>query len=144
MRLSEPYNDQNVFALILKGEAPAHIVYEDDGALAFLDVFPQCEGHTLVIPKGVKAKNLLDMPQEKLGDYMLSVQKVARAVFRAFNADGIEIFQFNGAAAGQTVFHLHFHILPRFEGKSILAHNKTSRADDKILAQTAARIRTGF
>ena len=111
MTLHDTYDPSNIFAQILRGEMPAVKVYENDAALAFMDVFPQSEGHTLVVPKDVTARNLLDMPPEKLGPFMLVVQKVTQAVEAALTPDGIVVTQFNGAPAGQTVYHLHFHII---------------------------------
>jgi len=109
MTLHAPYDPDNIFAKMLRGEIPAVKVFEDDVALAFMDIFPQARGHTLVIPKGVEARNLLEMPAGKLGPYMERVQKVARGVEHALSPDGLVVTQFNGAPAGQTVFHLHFH-----------------------------------
>ncbi|MEO1408057.1 MAG: HIT domain-containing protein, partial [Pseudomonadota bacterium] len=97
MPLHAPYDPDNIFAKILRGEMPAVKIFEDDVALAFMDIFPQAEGHTLVIPKDVEARNLLDMPGHKLGAYMDRVQKVARAVEKALSPDGIVVTQFNGS-----------------------------------------------
>jgi len=116
--LTPTYDDTNIFAKILRGEAPCVKVYEDEVALAFLDVMPRADGHTLVIPK-VPARNLLDMPPEALARFMPSVQTVARAVQAGMNADGVVLQQFNEAAGGQQVFHLHFHLLPRWHGVSL-------------------------
>ena len=110
MTLHAQYDPDNIFAKMLRGEIPAVKVFEDEIALAFMDIFPQAEGHTLVIPKNVQARNLLEMPTEKIGTYMERVQNVAKAVEKALAPDGVIVTQFNGAAAGQTVFHLHFHI----------------------------------
>jgi histidine triad (HIT) family protein len=132
MSLDLPYDPANIFAKILRGEMPCWKVYEDSNALAFLDIFPQGPGHTLVIPK-VPATNFLTYPAEQLGAYMASVQKVADGVRRAFDAEGITLFQFNGAAGGQTVFHLHFHILPRHEGVALSGHGKSGMADNATL-----------
>jgi len=112
------YDPQNIFAKILRGEMPCYKVYEDDVALAFMDIMPRAEGHTLVIPK-TPARGLLDMPPDGLGPYMLRVQKVAAAARKAFNADGLTIQQFNETAGGQVVFHLHFHVLPRKAGVAL-------------------------
>ena len=109
------YDTNNIFAKILRGEIPCHKVYEDEHTLAFMDVMPQADGHTLVIPKS-PSRNLLDADPAALGPLMASVQKVANAVRKAFGAEGMLIQQFNEPAAGQTVFHLHFHILPRNAG----------------------------
>ncbi len=105
------YNTQNIFAKILRGEIPAIKVYEDAHTLAFMDIMPQVNGHTLVIPK-YEAETLLDLPPEWLGDFMQGVQKVAAAVKAGMQAPGIVLLQLNGTAAGQSVPHLHMHIIP--------------------------------
>jgi len=134
------YDPDNIFAKILRGDVPAVKVHEDEVALAFMDLFPQSRGHTLVIPKGVEARNLLDMPTEALGPYMQRVQTVARAVETALKPDGLVITQFNGAPAGQTVFHLHFHIIPRYEGQSLKGHGQAGQADTADLKDIADAI----
>ena len=144
MSLHGTYEDDNIFAKIIKGEIPCVKVYEDDVALAFMDLFPQSEGHTLVIPKQAKARNLLEMPGNLLGSYMQRVQKVAKAVEAALKPDGIVVTQFNGAPAGQTVFHLHFHIIPRSEGESLKGHGTSGQADPAELEALAAKIRAEF
>jgi histidine triad (HIT) family protein len=141
MTLHAAYDPDNIFAKILRGEMPAVKVYEDDAALAFMDVFPQAEGHTLIVPKGVEARNLLDMPAEKLGPYMQAVQKVARAVEAALTPDGLVVTQFNGAPAGQTVFHLHFHIIPRWKDVALGRHSSGEMADMGVLGALAERIK---
>jgi histidine triad (HIT) family protein len=142
MSIHGSYDEDNIFAKIIKGEIPCVKLYEDDVALSFMDIFPQCEGHTLVIPKQTKARNFLDMPGDYIGSYMQRVQKVSCAVERALIPDGIVISQFNGAPAGQTIFHLHFHILPRFEGKPIGAHASGKQADMAELEKLATKIRS--
>ena len=141
MTLHAAYDPDNIFAKILRGEMPAVKVYENDAALAFMDVFPQAEGHTLIVPKGVEARNLLDMPAEKLGPYMQAVQKVARAVESALTPDGLVVTQFNGATAGQTVFHLHFHIIPRWNDVALGRHSFGEMADMGVLGALAERIK---
>lgn len=141
MSLHGTYEDDNIFARIIKGDIPCVKLYEDEVALAFMDIFPQCEGHTLVIPKQTRARNFLEMPGDYLGSFMQRVQKVAGAVERAMSPDGIVISQFNGAPAGQTIFHLHFHILPRFEGKSLGTHGSGKQADMAELEKLATKIR---
>jgi histidine triad (HIT) family protein len=133
------YNTDNIFAKILRGEAPAFKVYEDDYSLAFMDVMPQVDGHTLVIPKD-PTENVHDADPIILGHTMMTVQTVAAAVKQAFKAPGIMIAQLNGAPAGQTVFHLHFHILPRADGIDIAMHAR-DMADFKILEDHAQLIR---
>jgi histidine triad (HIT) family protein len=109
------YDSNNVFAKILRGELPAHKVYEDTDTIAIMDIMPRTEGHTLVLPK-TPARNLLDATPEQLAACMRTLQKVAKAVVKAFNAGGVTVQQFNETAGGQVVFHLHFHVLPRWEG----------------------------
>ena len=140
MSLDGVYDPANVFARVLRGELPAHKVYETADALAFMDLFPQSPGHVLVIPKGVAARNLLDLDPKALPSLMLAVQTVAKAVRKALNPDGLIVTQFNGAPAGQTVFHLHFHIIPRYEGTALKGHGQSGMADAGELAAMAARI----
>ncbi|MFD0987133.1 HIT family protein [Methyloligella solikamskensis] len=136
------YDPDNIFAKMLKGEIPCHKVYEDDDTLAFLDIMPRSEGHTLVIPKA-QAENLFDVSPEVLAKTMAVVQKLAPQIQNAVGAEGILIQQFNGAAAGQTVFHLHFHIVPRKEGVDLKPH-AGDMADQDELAKTAETIRTAI
>ena len=133
------YDDTNIFAKILRGEIPCHKVYEDEVALAFMDVMPQGEGHTLVIPKKAKARNLLDMDADELAALMPRVQKIARAAKAAFAADGVMLIQYNEPAAGQTVFHPHFHVIPRFEGVALKPHSG-KMADGEMLKAHAAKL----
>lgn len=105
------YDDQNIFARILRGELPAIKVYEDEQVLAFMDIMPQADGHTLVIPK-TPAVTLLDLPADAAAYTIQIVQKVAKAMEKALDAKGIVLMQLNGAAAGQTVPHIHFHLVP--------------------------------
>ena len=144
MTLHDTYDPNNIFAKIIRGEMPSMKVYEDDVALAFMDVFPQSEGHTLVIPKKVEARNFLDMPSDYLGSYMLRVQKVTRAVEAGLKPDGLLVTQFNGTPAGQTVFHLHFHIIPRWEGKSLGRHASGGMAPVEELEPIAGKIRAAL
>ncbi len=136
------YDADNIFAKILRGDAPAIKVYEDDHSLAFMDVMPQVDGHTLVIPK-YPAENLHDVDPDALGATIRTVQTVAAAVKQAFEAPGIMIAQLNGPAAGQTVFHLHFHILPRFDGVEFRMHARDMEDFDKLEA-FAERIRAAL
>jgi histidine triad (HIT) family protein len=144
MTLHAPYDPANIFGKILRGEMPSVKVFEDDIALAFMDVFPQGDGHTLVIPKSLGARNFLDLPEAEVGEYMLRVQKVARAVETGLKPDGLRVFQFNGSAAGQTVFHLHFHILPMWEGVKPGAHAGGGMKSAAELEPLAAKIRAGL
>lgn len=140
MTLHAEYDPDNIFAKILRGDMPSVKVLEDEVALAFMDVFPQAEGHTLIIPKQVRARNLLDMPTEQLGPYMERVQTVARAVEKALTPDGVVVTQFNGAPAGQTVFHLHFHVIPRWTDKRLAGHASGQMADMGELTALAEKI----
>ena len=141
MTLHADYDPDNIFAKILRGEMPSVKVFEDDVALAFMDVFPQSEGHTLIIPKDVAARNILDMPTDRLGGYVERVQLIARAVEKSLQPDGVVVTQFNGAPAGQTVFHLHFHIIPRWEGRRLGSHAGGQMADMAELETIAEKIR---
>ncbi len=140
MSLDGTYDDGNIFAKILRGEAPAARVFEDDHVLAFMDVFPQARGHTLVIPKHSTARNLLDEEPRVLSALILGVQRVSRAVRAALNPDGLMVSQFNGAPAGQTVYHLHFHIVPRWEGEALGRHGAGGMADPAVLKALAEQI----
>ena len=132
------YDPANIFAKILKGELPCHKVHEDENALVMMDIFPQSKGHTLIIPKAA-SRNLLDADPATLSSVMPLVQRVGRAVKAATNADGVRLVQFNEAPAGQTVFHLHFHIIPVYEGVALSAH-AGGKADDAELAALAKDI----
>ncbi|WP_027589391.1 HIT family protein [Pseudomonas sp. RL] len=141
MSLHGDYDAQNIFAKIIRGEAPCYKLYEDEYVLAFLDLFPQSRGHTLVIPKQAAARNLLEIDADNLCKVTLATQKVARAVAEELEPAGIQIAQFNGAPAGQTVFHIHFHIVPRYEGQGLGVHaaQKGDEADLKVLQERLAK-----
>ncbi len=132
------YDPSNIFARIIKGEIPAHRVYEDADVLAMMDIFPQSRGHLLVIPKA-PSRNLLDADPAVLAKTLPQVQRLARAVQKALSPDGIRIAQFNEAPAGQSVFHLHFHVIPVCEGVALGAHGG-GKADDAELAALAKAI----
>lgn len=136
------YDDQNIFAKILRGEAQAYTVYENDDCLAFLDVMPQTDGHTLVLPRA-PAEDLFDLEDRLIANLMHSVRHVARGVRKAFNPDGIKLMQFNGEAAGQTVFHLHIHVVPCYLDRPSRVHGR-DMAPANILEQHAERIRTAL
>lgn len=136
------YDDQNIFAKILRGEIPCAKVYEDDLVLAFMDVMPQAEGHTLVVPKA-PARGLLDVAPDTLAALIVRVQKVAAAVKTAFAADGLTILQYNEPAGGQSVFHLHFHVVPRRAGVELKPH-AGGMADAAVLKAQAERIRAAL
>ncbi len=116
------YDETNIFAKVLRGELPCHKVYEDDVALAFMDIMPRADGHVLVLPKA-PARNLLDAGPGSLAELIIRVQKIARAVKSALAADGITVLQYNESAGGQIIFHLHFHILPRWNGVELRPHS---------------------
>jgi histidine triad (HIT) family protein len=122
MSIEGAYDPDNIFAKIVRGEIPAAKIYEDDAVLAFMDVFPQAKGHCLVISKTSAARNLLDVADADLATLIKAVKRVTRAVNGALRPDGIVVTQFNGAPAGQTIFHLHFHIIPRWEGVPLGRH----------------------
>jgi histidine triad (HIT) family protein len=133
------YDPGNIFAKIIRGEIPSYKIYEDQDVLAIMDVMPQVDGHCLVVPKK-GSRNLLDADPEILAKTISATQRVARAVKKAFNADGVQLRQYNEPAAGQTVFHLHFHILPIREGDTVKPHTG-KMADHAILAKHAAMIK---
>lgn len=136
------YDPSNVFAKILKGELPAHKLYEDDATFAFMDIMPRGDGHCLVIPKQ-PARNILDVDVASLAAVAATVQKLARAVMKAFGADGVTIQQFNEQAGGQVVFHLHVHVIPRFSGVALARPSQTMEKQE-ILAANAERIRAAL
>ena len=140
--MTTPYASDNIFAKILRGEIPSHKIYEDDDVYAFMDVMPQGKGHSLVIPKQ-GSRNLLDADSAVLAKLVAATQKIAVAVKKAFDADGVTIMQFNEPAAGQTVFHLHFHVIPRFEGVALTGH--TGKMEDQaVLAENCQKIITSL
>lgn len=136
------YDNNNVFAKILRGEIPAVKVYEDEKSFAFMDVMPEADGHVLVVPKE-PAVDLLDLSSAGLSALMATVQKVAKAVDTALKPDGILIKQYNRAAAGQSVFHIHFHIVPRWEGVPMAPHGKLM-VEAARLEPIAAKIRSAL
>jgi histidine triad (HIT) family protein len=125
------YDDQNVFAKILRGELPAHKIYEDDKTVAIMDIMPRADGHALVIPKAA-SRNILDISAADLAAVYATVQKLAKAAGKAFGADGITIQQFNGPAGGQVVFHTHVHVIPRHEGVSLRPHTGQMADQDDL------------
>ena len=116
--MSDAYDPDNIFAKILRGEAPCVKIHEDEVSLAFMDIMPRTGGHALVIPKAA-ARNIFDISPDDLAKFMPSVQRIAVAAKKALAADGVSIMQFNESAGGQVVFHLHFHIMPRWEGVAL-------------------------
>ncbi len=134
------YDSNNIFAKILRGEIPCVKVYEDAKTLAFMDVMPEAEGHVLVVSKE-SAETILDLSPDGLSAMMAAVQKVARAVDKALQPDGILLKQYNRPAAGQSVFHVHFHIVPRWEGVPLAPHGKLM-VEAARLEPIAAKIRS--
>lgn len=132
------YDPNNIFAKILRGELPSHKVYEDDRALAFLDIMPRAAGHTLVLPKA-PARNILDVAPDDLAHVMRVAQKIAKTALTVFSADGVTIQQFNEPAGGQVVFHLHVHVIPRRDGVA-LKPPATFKEDPAVLAEQAAKL----
>jgi len=132
------YDPSNIFSKIIKGEIPSHKVYEDADVLVMMDIFPQSKGHVLIIPKAA-SRNLLDADPAVLARTIPQVQRVARATQKALNPDGIRVVQFNEAPAGQSVFHLHFHVIPVYEGVELGRHGQ-GKADDAELAAQARAI----
>ena len=137
------YDDSNVFAKILRGELPAHKVYETDRVLAFMDIMPRADGHVLVIPKAAKARNILDIAPDDLAHLIQAVQVVAKASMKAFDADGITVQQFNESAGGQVVFHIHFHVIPRHDGTSMRPHTGAMEKPE-VLAANAEKLRAAL
>jgi histidine triad (HIT) family protein len=132
------YDSNNIFAKILRGEFPCYKVYEDDHVLAFLDIMPRVPGHTLVIPKA-PARNILDITPDDFAHVARGTHRIAAAAMTAFKADGIMVQQFNEAAGGQVVFHLHMHVMPRHDGIALLP--PASRKEDaKVLEENAAKL----
>jgi histidine triad (HIT) family protein len=140
--MSAAYDNDNVFAKILRGEMPSHKIYEDADTFAFMDVMPRGDGHCLVMPKK-PSRNILDVSPDSLSAVMHTTQKLARAVMKAFSADGVTVQQFNERAGGQVVFHLHVHIIPRFEGIALKPHTGQMEKPE-ILSANAEKIRAAL
>lgn len=136
------YDENNIFAKIIRGEIPCHRVYEDDAVLAFMDIMPRSPGHLLVIPKA-PARNLLDIEPEALATLIRQTQRIAKAAVAALGADGLTLQQFSEPAGGQEVFHIHFHVLPRWDGVRITPH-PAPKGDMAELADQAAKIRAAL
>lgn len=132
------YDPLNPFAKILRGEFPCYKVYEDDHTIAFLDIMPRSPGHTLVIPKA-PARNILDISQDDFGHVARAAHTIAAAAKKAFKADGMTVQQFSEAAGGQVVFHLHMHVMPRYDDVALLPP-ATTREDAKVLEANAAKM----
>ncbi|MBB5518884.1 HIT family protein [Amphiplicatus metriothermophilus] len=140
MTEKQPYDPDNIFAKIIRGDAPCVKVYEDEAVLAFMDIFPQSEGHTLVTSKKAQATNLFDIEDDELKTLIAAVKKIACAVEKALQPDGVRIVQFNGAPAGQSVFHIHFHVIPVYQERTERPHAAGQPADAETLKELAARI----
>jgi histidine triad (HIT) family protein len=136
------YDPSNIFARILTGDIPCHKVYEDADTVAFMDVMPQAPGHTLVVPKA-PSRNLLDASPEALAKLLPVVQRIARAAKTAFGADGVTINQFNEPAGGQTVFHLHVHVIPRHDGVPLKPHTGQMEKPE-VLAAAAEKLKAAL
>lgn len=136
------YDNDNIFAKILRGEIPCHKVFENDDAIVFMDVMPQAPGHALVVPKAA-SRNILDADASTVAALAPLVQKVARASQKAFDADGITIMQFNEPAGGQTVFHLHIHVIPRHDDTPLKSHSGKME-DPEILKANAQKLRSAL
>lgn len=136
------YDPNNIFAKILRGEIPCHKVYEDADAIVFMDVMPQSPGHSLVVPKAA-SRNIFDADPAVLARMLPLVQKVANAAKKAFAADGVSVWQFNEPAGGQTVFHLHFHIIPRYETLPLQPHARKME-DSAVLAANAEKLKAAL
>lgn len=139
---SPAYDTGNIFAKILRGDIPCHRVYEDADAIAFMDVMPQAPGHVLVVPKA-PSRNVLDADPAVLAKLLPIIQKIAQATKTVFAADGITVMQFNEPAGGQTVFHLHYHVIPRSDGVPLAKHTGTMEAGE-ILSANAAKIKSAL
>jgi histidine triad (HIT) family protein len=133
------YDRNNIFAKILRGELPAAKIYEDTQTLAFMDAMPQTTGHALIVPK-FESENILDLDSDYLAALIKVTQNVARAVNAAFKPDGLRVMQFTGAAAGQTVPHVHFHVMPCYAGQEMKGHAREF-ADPAVLAEHAKRVK---
>ena len=144
MSLHVTYDADNIFAKIIRGDMPCVKLLETDNILAFMDVFPQSEGHCLIIHKQAQATNLLDVDDNALGEIIVAVKKLAAAVKDGLSPDGVRVIQFNGAPAGQSVFHLHFHVIPVYEGKSLGPHASGGPVSAEDLEPLAAKIRAAL
>jgi histidine triad (HIT) family protein len=136
------YDESNVFAKILRGELPSHKLYEDADTFALMDIMPRGDGHCLVLPKKL-SRNIFDADPDSLAAVMRTTQKLARALMKAFSADGVTVQQFNEPAGGQVVFHLHVHVIPRFEGVPLRPHTGAMEKPE-VLAANAEKIRAAL
>ncbi|MGL5363465.1 MAG: HIT domain-containing protein [Bosea sp. (in: a-proteobacteria)] len=140
--MTQAYDPANIFGKILRGEIPSQRVFEDEHTIAIMDIMPRGPGHVLVIPRAA-CRNVLDAPPEALAAVARTTQVMAQAVMKAFGADGVTIQQFNESAGGQVVFHLHVHVVPRFEGVAMRPHTGDMEKPD-VLAANAEKIRAAL
>lgn len=140
--MNKDYNENNIFNKIILGECEAVTVYDDDKCIVIMDIMPESKGHCLVIPKS-QARNILDITPEYLQHTILVTQKIAKACIKAFNADGITIIQNNEAAGGQCVFHLHFHVIPRYKDTPLKKDTKNT-LEKSMAKQQAEAIKTAL
>jgi histidine triad (HIT) family protein len=145
MSLIGTYDTQNVFARIIRGELPCYRIYEDDGVLAFLDMFPQSVGHTLVVPKLGEARNLLELDDAVIAVVFAAAKKVMKLLVEELKPDGVQLMQFNGGVGGQSVFHVHVHLVPRWPGQALGLHGQQpgdpaelQRLADRLCARASA------
>ena len=136
------YDNDNIFAKVIRGELPSEKLYEDDDTVVIMDIMPRGDGHCLVLPK-TPCRNILDANEATLASVYATTKKMAHAVMKAFGAEGVTIQQFNEPAGGQVVFHLHVHVIPRFDGVSLKPHTGTME-DKDVLAANAAKIRAAL
>jgi len=142
MTASTPaYDPSNIFMKILHAQMPCHKVYEDAHSFAFMDIMPRSEGHTLVIPK-TGSRNILDTDPDDLAHVIRTVQRIAQAAKRAFDADGVTVAQFSEPAGGQVIFHTHFHVLPRWDGVELGPTGH--RGDDAQIKANAERLQAAL
>ncbi|GAA0333265.1 HIT family protein [Sphingomonas oligophenolica] len=140
MSLYGDYDRDNVFAKILRGEISCHRVYENEEVLAFLDAFPQAPGHTLIIPKKGQARNLLELDDRAISPLFLCAKRLMNVIVTELQPVGVQLLQFNGGDGGQSVFHIHVHLVPRWTGQALGLHGQTP-GDAKDLAAMADRLR---
>jgi histidine triad (HIT) family protein len=139
MSLYGEYDPGNVFARILRGELPCHRIYEDDDVLAFLDAFPQAAGHTLIIPKRGQARNLLELDQAEIGPLFRCAKNLMAVLVAELEPVGVQLLQFNGGDGGQSVFHVHVHLVPRWAGQPLGLHGQVP-GDPAQLDEIAERL----
>lgn len=140
MSLYGAYDPENVFARILRDELPSHRIYEDADVLAFLDAYPQAPGHTLIVPKHGQARNFLELDSRAIAPLFSCAQRLMKVMVAELEPVGVQMLQFNGGDGGQSVFHFHIHLVPRWKGQSLGLHAQTP-GDPAELAKLAERLR---